>query len=653
MMVLGLAASEATAQTYGTITLGSGFFPNPQSMTGTSGGLNDASSVYGGDCRGWIANSPDHQMFLTSSLSELTISVESTEDTTLVVIGPSGVFCNDDSNLFNPAITASFSPGTYNIFVGSYYAEAYAPYTISFSQLGEDPIPTPIVELDTSSYTSNFDGVTLATGFFPDPYTLSGASGGDIGASYLGETGTGPCRGYATATPDHVMTLNTGFDFLRISVSSVGDTTLIVHGPDGWWCNDDSDGVNPEIAGGWIPGYYRIWVGSYTADQFHPYSIEFSEFGSYQPDPTPVVPTTLDVSSTTTNFDSITLVSGFLPDPQTLLGTSGGEIHSGYLGETGTGPCRGYATSTPDHMMTLNSYFEYLSVSVQSSGDTTLVINGPDGWWCNDDSDGVNPAIAGGWIPGTYRIWVGSYGEGQYHAYSVAFSEYAAVSPTSGSYFQGSFEEMDVYFSGDDADAVYQDCDNFLTMSGGASYVDDITIFGTAHHNGPSYWGQQELCSIVALNVQPQSGSFTALLEGQIEDGVPFSVGGTIEDVRNRLATYIPMVAGSYVDDLNINGVVHHNGPSYWNAEAIVAILSYNIEQPGMPVVARGNVEETPFAFAGWTRDDIQTQCIDFVDTIGTSYLDDVVVNGTARHNGPSYWSSAEVCMIVSSLASE
>lgn len=507
LMMLGLAASEATAQTYGTVTLGGGFSPNPQSMAGTSGGFNDAFGVYGADCRGWIADVPDHQMIITSSLSELTISVESTDDTTLVVAGPAGVFCNDDSHLFNPAITASFTPGTYNIFVGSYYSEVFAPYTISFSHLGEDPIPSPMGALDTSGYTSNFDGVTLATGFYPDPYALSGTSGGDISASYLGETGTGPCRGHATANPDHLMTLNSSFDFLSVSVSSVGDTTLIIHGP--------------------------------------------------------------------------------------------------------------------------------------------------DGWWCNDDSDGVNPAIAGRWIPGLYRIWVGSYGEGQYHSYSISFSEYVPISPTVGSYFQGSFEEMDVYFSGDDADAVYRDCDNFLTSSGGANYVDDITIFGTTHHNGPSYWGQQELCAIVALNVQPQSGSFTALLEGQIEDGVPFSVGGTIDDVRDRLTTYIPMVASSYVDNLNINGVVHHNGPSYWNADAIVAILSYNIEQPGMPVVARGNLEETPFVFAGWSRDDIQTQCVDFVDTIGSTYLDDVVVNGTARHNGPSYWNSTEVCMIVTSLATE
>jgi hypothetical protein len=46
---------------------------------------------------------------------------------------------------------------------------------------------------------------------------------------------------------------------------------------------------------------------------------------------------------------------------------------------------------------------------VESEADTTLVIQGPGGVWCNDDNQGKNPAIAGDWLAGEYRVWIGSY----------------------------------------------------------------------------------------------------------------------------------------------------------------------------------------------------------------------------------------------------
>lgn len=59
--------------------------------------------------------------------------------------------------------------------------------------------------------------------------------------------------------------------------------------------------------------------------------------------------------------------------------------------------------------MVLETNFSNLEMRVESDLDTTLVISGPGGVWCNDDSGSKNPAIAGAWLPGTYRIWVGAY----------------------------------------------------------------------------------------------------------------------------------------------------------------------------------------------------------------------------------------------------
>jgi len=124
------------------------------------------------------------------------------------------------------------------------------------------------------------------------------------------------------------------------------------------------------------------------------------------------------------NFGSISLTTGFMPDPQSVSGTSGGATDATALGESQTGPCRGWIASQPDHTMTLGSSFDFLAVSGSSSDDTTLVIRGPDGMWCSDDEGGDrNPRIAGAWVPGCYQIWVGSYEQGDNSAYQLSFTE--------------------------------------------------------------------------------------------------------------------------------------------------------------------------------------------------------------------------------------
>jgi hypothetical protein len=73
--------------------------------------------------------------------------------------------------------------------------------------------------------------------------------------------------------------------------------------------------------------------------------------------------------------------------------------------------------------MVLQDFFNYLRLQVQSSEDTTLVIRGPGGTWCNDDYTDMNPGIAGQWLSGTYHIWVGSYERENYHPYVIRISE--------------------------------------------------------------------------------------------------------------------------------------------------------------------------------------------------------------------------------------
>ncbi len=125
-------------------------------------------------------------------------------------------------------------------------------------------------------------------------------------------------------------------------------------------------------------------------------------------------------------FTNIILSPRFTPDPQLLRGISGGELSARIVADrlnTSTGPCVGFVDRQPDHIITLTEYFDYLSVEVESPEDTTLVISGPGGTWCNDDFQGKNPAIIGQWLAGRYSVWVGSYERNKFHPYIIRLTE--------------------------------------------------------------------------------------------------------------------------------------------------------------------------------------------------------------------------------------
>lgn len=127
-----------------------------------------------------------------------------------------------------------------------------------------------------------------------------------------------------------------------------------------------------------------------------------------------------------TIFENVTIRPRFSPDPMTIRGISGGSVPASNVAgrkQTPTGPCVGFIDEAPDHTLVLTSFFNYLSLVVESPQDTTLVISGPGGTWCNDDFQGKNPGIAGQWKAGTYRVWVGSYDTNNYNPYLIKISK--------------------------------------------------------------------------------------------------------------------------------------------------------------------------------------------------------------------------------------
>ena len=107
-------------------------------------------------------------------------------------------------------------------------------------------------------------------------------------------------------------------------------------------------------------------------------------------------------------FGSVNLTSGFTPDPYTVAITAGGSIEASNLSPS----CRGMIANAPDYRLNFSAGSLPLYISAYSNADTTLVVNGPDGsWYCNDDTNGLDPALAwGSPQSGQYDIWIGTYG---------------------------------------------------------------------------------------------------------------------------------------------------------------------------------------------------------------------------------------------------
>jgi hypothetical protein len=121
----------------------------------------------------------------------------------------------------------------------------------------------------------------------------------------------------------------------------------------------------------------------------------------------------------------ITLSPQFSPNPTELRGTAGGTTPVTKVtgrADSPTGPCIGFANTTPNNTIVLKGEFNALRIQVESGEDTALVVKGPGGIWCNDDFQGKNPGVAGQWLPGKYEVWVSTYAKERTAPYVLRLS---------------------------------------------------------------------------------------------------------------------------------------------------------------------------------------------------------------------------------------
>ncbi len=132
-------------------------------------------------------------------------------------------------------------------------------------------------------------------------------------------------------------------------------------------------------------------------------------------------------------YGTITLSAGFQPDPHRSEVVAGGTSQNPISGAG----CVGYLNiERPDLDLNYTAGSYPLRFSVNSSTDTALLINQPDGSWiCDDDSgDGNNPLISlANPQSGNYNIWVTTYNANAQTSATVSISEAGSSSSVSSS----------------------------------------------------------------------------------------------------------------------------------------------------------------------------------------------------------------------------
>ncbi len=265
---MSIGASRADAQdpsanpTYGSVSLRSGFLPDPFTRNVTAGGsiLTNLGGV-----RAHVAAAPDFRLHYQAGNLPLIIRASSGSDTTLLVNLPNGQWiANDDGGKgLNPSITIPQPmSGRYDIFVGT-YSKKLSPARLVISERGA-VAPNPGGNVNNGQPNPNlnptYGSVNLRANFLPDPFVRQLTAGGPI-ATQLGGVSS-----HVTQAPDFRLNYQAGGMRLTIRVESATDTTLLVNLPNGTWiANDDAGGNrNPSITFNAPPsGRFDIWVGTF------------------------------------------------------------------------------------------------------------------------------------------------------------------------------------------------------------------------------------------------------------------------------------------------------------------------------------------------------------------------------------------------------
>ncbi|KAB8332421.1 hypothetical protein SD80_017605 [Scytonema tolypothrichoides VB-61278] len=110
--------------------------------------------------------------------------------------------------------------------------------------------------------------VQITSRLQPDPLIVNGTSGGSVPSN---------CGNIATK-PNQVIRVTESLPYLRLTVETGGQPTLLIDGPGGRFCvlADKYSGGKPEISGYWQAGNYSLYVGELSRGQYN-YTLSISQ----------------------------------------------------------------------------------------------------------------------------------------------------------------------------------------------------------------------------------------------------------------------------------------------------------------------------------------------------------------------------------------
>ncbi len=368
---------------------------------------------------GYFNAAPSYTLDLTGMQDyRLVLDVDSQCDSALLVLGADNQwYFDDDSNgNLDPMITlgsAAQTNGRVNVWVGTFggsscggslnletfYAQAPAP-----QQSGSCPT------FQQEGLILNYSGQQL---YSPQTFSVS-ATGG---TSLDGCNGMGVgAWGHASTAPQYTLYLSGMQEYdLEIQVEAQCDSVLLVNTADGQWhFDDDSNGnLNPmmRLSGlGALEGRVDVWVGSYGGVNC-PASVEFETWlaSSGAVTPAPSGGGNCPSFAYTGATFSLTGDDLYSRDSFQSQAMGGADVNGCGL------PGFGYASQAPQYSFYLSGMDAYrLEMIVNSSCDTTLLVNTADGqWFYDDDSAGnLNPLLnlrGGNLLNGRVDVWLGSY----------------------------------------------------------------------------------------------------------------------------------------------------------------------------------------------------------------------------------------------------
>ena len=131
------------------------------------------------------------------------------------------------------------------------------------------------------------------------------------------------------------------------------------------------------------------------------------------------------VKADTVNFGTISLAPGFDATATSISGYTGGSYSLSAISnrDRDNKACIGFADPNPDHILVLEKDFSNLKVAVNSGGDTTILIQGPDNTiYCGDDTGRIKDASIENrnWKAGNYKVWVGTFNSNVKLNYSLS-----------------------------------------------------------------------------------------------------------------------------------------------------------------------------------------------------------------------------------------